>query len=390
MLIHGFILVIVLLLSFGFTKMQPSEISITFTSYRDHLFMSKLSTALTLATSVLSTCLFSSSVFASDASSAEGFNFKDWYIGGEFGRKRQDDLCDPAFISCDSSDSAWSVFSGYEFTQNLALEFGYTDLGDYSTTSLLNTMQNKAITSMSGYELAGVVNLPVAEHVNIFTKLGAMYYDGEERSVVGSFDDKGWAGLFGLGLSYDFTQSLQARAEYNFIHDLGDREFAGDHGHLTTLGLVYRFGKNQASAPVKSAPAAVVEETVVEEVVAEPVVVAPVVIDAVQAHALFDFDKSDVKVTAELEQVAAHLVTYPQANAHLMGFTDSLGSNEYNEKLALRRANAVAAYLISQGVSESQLTIKPVGETDKFGNNTIIGERFKNRRVSIEIAEFTQ
>ena len=58
-------------------------------------------------------------VIASDASSEEGFNFKDWYIGGEFGRKRQDDLCDPAFISCDSSDSAWSVFAGYEFTQNL-------------------------------------------------------------------------------------------------------------------------------------------------------------------------------------------------------------------------------------------------------------------------------
>lgn len=356
--------------------------------------MSKLSTALTLATSVLSTCLFSSSVFAADANNEEGFNFKDWYIGGEFGRKRQDDLCNPAFISCDSSDSAWSVFSGYEFTQNLALEFGYTDLGDYSTTSLLNTMQNKAVTSMRGYELAGVVNLPVAEHVNIFTKLGAMYYDGEERSIVGSFDDKGWAGLFGLGLSYDFTPSLQARAEYNFIHDLGDREFAGDHGHLTTLGLVYRFGKNQASAPVKSAPVVeetIVEETVVEEVVAEPVVVvAPVVVEAVQAHALFDFDKSEVKVTAELAQVAAHLVNYPQANAALMGFTDSLGSNEYNEKLALRRANAVAAYLISQGVSESQLSIKPVGETEKFGDNTILSERFKNRRVSIEIAEFNK
>ncbi|MDP4985837.1 OmpA family protein [Pseudoalteromonas tunicata] len=350
-----------------------------------HLF------SLGLTTTFVSGVLLATSSFAahSEEAQADNFNFNNWYVGGEFGRKRQDDLCKKSLSSCDSSDNAWSVFFGYEFSKHWALEGGYTDLGEYSTTGLVNGLTNHAVTSMTGLEFAGVFRMPLTEQAGLFTKLGAMYYDGEEKNSIAKFDDKGWSALFGLGLSYDFTQNLQGRVEYNFLHDLGDSEFAGDHGHLTTLGLAYRFGSNAKKAPRAPAPVTPVAK-VVEPVVVAPVEVAPVVVPAVNAFALFDFDKSAVKETQALKDLAAHLAANPQAQAAVTGYTDSQGSKEYNEKLALRRANAIAKYLTANGVNASQLTVKSVGETDLFASNATIAERLNNRRVTIDVAEFTK
>jgi|GEM_PF-6958330 len=71
----------------------------------------------------------------------------------------------------------------------------------------------------------------------------------------------------------------------------------------------------------------------------------------------FDFDKDEVKDDAKavLDQQASWLLANPNAKVDLAGHTDAVGSNEYNDDLAMRRANAVQAYLFARGVNANQM-----------------------------------
>ncbi len=69
-----------------------------------------------------------------------------------------------------------------------------------------------------------------------------------------------------------------------------------------------------------------------------------------------------------------------------LGYTDSLGSAEYNKRLSLKRANSVKAYLVSKGVSESQITTNGEGIARTKDNATREG-RFQNRHVALMLYE---
>ena len=68
-----------------------------------------------------------------------------------------------------------------------------------------------------------------------------------------------------------------------------------------------------------------------------------------------------------------------------VGHTDSKGSNEYNDKLSLRRSNAVKAYLVSKGLDPARLYTEGKGETQPVADNATDEGRAKNRRVTIEV-----
>ena len=105
----------------------------------------------------------------------------------------------------------------------------------------------------------------------------------------------------------------------------------------------------------------------------------------------FDFDKDNIKadVAAILEQQAAWLLQNPDAKVNLAGHTDAVGSNEYNDDLAMRRANAVQQYLFDNGVSPAQMqSIVSRGEYD-LAVSTTERERL-NRRVTTSVTGLVQ
>ena len=86
-----------------------------------------------------------------------------------------------------------------------------------------------------------------------------------------------------------------------------------------------------------------------------------------------------------LDEVASALLTQPELNVEIQGYTDSIGSVAYNLNLSQRRAEAVQAYLISKGVSASVLTAKGYGKAKPIASNDTAEGRAQNRRVAFEI-----
>lgn len=91
-----------------------------------------------------------------------------------------------------------------------------------------------------------------------------------------------------------------------------------------------------------------------------------------------------------LDDVAASLAKYPNSLIDVMGHTDSTGSDSYNLDLSRRRAESVANYLISRGVSLARTETIGYGEQYPLADNTTESGRALNRRVEIKITPITQ
>jgi outer membrane protein OmpA-like peptidoglycan-associated protein len=91
-----------------------------------------------------------------------------------------------------------------------------------------------------------------------------------------------------------------------------------------------------------------------------------------------------------LDKVAQSLKDYPNSLIDVYGHTDSTGSEAYNQTLSENRAQTVANYLTSQGVTEARVRSKGFGETMPVASNDTPEGRAKNRRVEIKIVPVTQ
>lgn len=104
---------------------------------------------------------------------------------------------------------------------------------------------------------------------------------------------------------------------------------------------------------------------------------------------LFDFDKSDLKAGAKtvLDGLAQKIVSEDSyvTIVYVTGHTDSVGSDAYNVGLSKRRADAVANYLKSKGVSASKVSVVAKGESEPVADNKTATGRAKNRRVVVDV-----
>lgn len=102
---------------------------------------------------------------------------------------------------------------------------------------------------------------------------------------------------------------------------------------------------------------------------------------------LFATDSTAIRadLQADLAALAQNLRDYPNSTVQVIGHTDNVGSASYNEDLSLRRANAVANVLVSQGVSTTRVSTIGLGENQPVATNLTAEGRSQNRRVEIVI-----
>ncbi|MDT0617773.1 OmpA family protein [Salinisphaera sp. P385] len=107
----------------------------------------------------------------------------------------------------------------------------------------------------------------------------------------------------------------------------------------------------------------------------------------VASDASFEVDSAELNFEAQstFDKIANVFKDYEKTAVHLVGHTDSSGSDSYNQKLSERRASAVASYLSSKGVNSSRMATWGRGESEPIATNDTEAGRSRNRRVDIVI-----
>ena len=105
------------------------------------------------------------------------------------------------------------------------------------------------------------------------------------------------------------------------------------------------------------------------------------------ADAFFDFDKSVLKPEgkAKLDDLTSKLQGMNLEVIIAVGHTDAIGSDAYNQKLSVRRAESVKAYLVSKGIESNRVYTEGKGKKQPVADNKTAAGRAKNRRVEIEV-----
>ena len=155
---------------------------------------------------------------------------------------------------------------------------------------------------------------------------------------------------------------------------------------LATLGFFAACATPEAPAPAPApaptpapAPAAPKPEAAKPKPVAEKVTFA--------ATTLFDFDKSVIKPEgkAKLDDLVGKVKGINLEVVIAIGHADSIGSDAYNQRLSVRRAESVKAYLVSKGIEANRVYTEGKGEKQPVADNKTAQGRAQNRRTEIEI-----
>ncbi len=197
--------------------------------------------------------LFLSLLAAGAVAHAEGF-----YVLGSGGitgtslndtsKSKQDAVyVDPyanASSKLDRSDTGYKLQAGYQFAPNFALEGGYVDLGkiEYKYTNP-NGSGNFSYDN-KGFNLDGVLILPVNAGVSVFGKLGLIYAETKLKGTgIASETKKETCPTFGAGVAWNFYAGLSARAEWERFFDLNNKNSTNTSMDvdLFSVGLSYQF-----------------------------------------------------------------------------------------------------------------------------------------------------
>ena len=332
-----------------------------------------------------------------------------WYIGAGVGQSRAT-IDEPRLraslaangetvtgFTKDQRDTGYKLFVGRQLNQHFAVEAGYFDLGKFdfkSTTSGNGVLNGQA--GFRGVNLDLLGQLPLSQRLSLLGRVGMHYTktntEFSGNRLLGSTNthasERKLNAKLGLGLEYKFSEALAMRGEverYRLNDAVGNR---GD-ADLYSVSLVYKLGRPASAtpayqpapevAPVVAMPAPVVVAAPAPAPVAEKVSFA--------SEALFDFDQSTLKPQgkAALDQLLGQLTGMDLEVIVTVGHTDAVGPDAYNQKLSQRRAEAVKAYLVAQGVETSRVYTEGKGETQPVADNTSAAGRAKNRRVTVEV-----
>jgi outer membrane protein OmpA-like peptidoglycan-associated protein len=228
-----------------------------------------------------------------------------------------------------------------------------------------------------GYEAVKWNN--VTSYVGVPGGVGAITVP---TTTKGSF---AYQGIAGLAFPIPSAPGLAITAEYDFLGLAGDRQYgavvtgpkgvvgygtlksSNDYNHSFLLGVRYAFGVAPPPPP--------------------PAVVAPAPAPSRSYLVFFDWDKSTLTDRARgiIKEAAVNSTKVQYTKIQVNGYTDTSGSPQYNMGLSIRRAQAVAAELVKDGVPKAAIAIQGFGQTHLLVPTADGVREPQNRRVEIII-----
>ncbi|MDF7657563.1 porin OmpA [Erwiniaceae bacterium L1_54_6] len=316
-----------------------------------------------------------------------------WYTGAKLGWSQYHDKGNygNGYVNNDGpthqDQLGAGAFLGYQANPYLGFELGYDWLGrmPYKGNNINGAFKAQ------GVQLAAKLSYPITDDLDIYTRLGGMVWRADStqnnNGVRISDHDTGVSPLAAVGVEYALTQNWAARLDYQWVNNIGDAGTVGARpdNSMLSVGVSYRFGQDEAAAPVVApapAPAPVVETKRF----------------TLKSDVLFNFNKATLKPEGQqaLDQLYSQLSSLDPKDGSVvvLGFTDRIGSEQYNQKLSEKRAQSVVDYLVSKGIPSNKISARGMGKSNPVTGNTCDSVKGRNalidclapdRRVEIDV-----
>jgi len=313
-------------------------------------------------------------------------------------------------------DTGWAGFAtfGYGFENNwrIEVEAGYRS-NDFNATAYYVNDHNGAtktetaasaphlfdVMMFNGMPVSGaskadgtldewtamvnfIYDIPVAEKIDLSIGVG-VGVDFSNIEAAGFEDsDTNFAYQAIVGLSYQVTKRLDLTLTYRYLNvdapsyseTLNTVAYTAGLDDIekqsVTVGLRYDLYEDETPVvpvppPASPAPAAEPEQFVI----------------------FFGFNKCNITAEADavLSEAAAAAKTQGSASVLIVGHTDTVGSNSYNQKLSECRANAAKSGLVAKGIGEAQISATGRGETELLVKTGDSVKEPQNRRATIDL-----
>ena len=280
---------------------------------------------------------------------------------------------------------------GWGFGNGLRAEIeGNYRSNGYSTLSGFGGAGATATVSGSEQKLGGMVNVlydfdGVIPMVTPYVGAGVGYQNAKWQDarinavpVTGSKGSFAYQGILGASLPIEAAPGLAVTAEYRFMGMTGNRAYntpgfgsvisTSDYNHSLLLGLRYAFGAPAAPMAPAAAP-------------------APAAATSRSYLVFFDWDKANLTDRARgiIKDAAVNSTKVAYTKIDVNGNADTSGTKAYNQTLSMKRAQAVAAELVKDGVPKAAIAITASGDTHLLVPTGPGVREPQNRRVEINI-----
>ncbi len=350
-------------------------------------------------------------VLALSAGFAQAEHFHGWYVGIEGGANwiqknnfvdsQPGDVTDPVNHLTQSSSVGWAALGtlGYSFYNwRVELEGGYrhNSLDKTKTPGTIGDPASTVNTSGSLSEFTLMANVLYDIHLTdrFSVTLGAGAGGADARLKLGAFEDTGtegefvkdshmsfaYQGIAGLNYALGPRSTLFVNYRYldvtnpNFSVPGESAKFDDLKNHTVTLGLRFALSPQEEPAPPPPPP--------------PPPSAPPPPPPAVTHYIIFfGFNKCNITSEADgvLSQAASTAKSSGSASISIVGHTDTVGSDKYNQKLSVCRANAAKTNLVGKGVPDGAITTSGKGESElmvQTGDNV---KEPQNRRATVDL-----
>jgi len=265
----------------------------------------------------------------------------------------------------------FDIYGGYRWDLNEHIGFSLLGGPDF------NFFPNEGGGSAKAITLFDVMAGP---RLSIGTGGTEVFVDGRAGYAVdlsGPINDDGVVYTLGGGVAFEIAHGT-ALTLFSRYNESEMRARPGDNSSNLRwvnagIGIQHRFLGPERMARVEAAPA--------------PEAAAPVKKRLVLRGVNFDFDKATIRPDARpvLDEAVRTLKQAGDISVAVEGHTDSRGTVEYNQGLSIRRAQAVADYLVARGIARSRLRVDGYGETRPVASNDTDDGRAQNRRVELSV-----
>ncbi|HDS05729.1 MAG TPA: OmpA family protein [Deltaproteobacteria bacterium] len=267
------------------------------------------------------------------------------------------------------------IRAGYDFTKNWGVEatvnwiptrYNYRSIIGYETFYFGQTSVDIPIyggkddshVNVYNYRIEGIYNFDLFPDKR-FVPFLAVGVGGQTIDYRGTHhnarDTTRFAPDWGGGLKFFMTENMAIRADVRHVIAIG----SAYNDLEATLGLAFYFGGKKDAA-----------KQVFDE--------------KVRLNVEFDFDKADIRPRYhdELKKVGDFMNQYPDVNMALEGHTDSIGTDEYNQRLSERRVESVKNYIVDKfNIDGKRIEATGYGESRPIADNSTDEGRQRNRRV---------